>query len=164
MDRIPDVLRVNERGFTLIEVFAAMLVFAFGIMALNRLQIATVKGNTYATDLSQATRIAQDKMEDLLDLTITDTDLADNDLDGTNQDPDQDGVDETGGDRAFGLNDSTAATADHTETNGRFSVFWNIAVDQPIVGSRLVRVSVAWTGADNIPHSIDMDCVKGEFY
>ena len=57
---------IGQRGFTLLEVFAAILVFALGAMALYRLQVATIQSSSFANDLTEATTLAQGKMEELL--------------------------------------------------------------------------------------------------
>jgi type IV pilus modification protein PilV len=52
-------------GFTLLEVLAAMVIFALGILALTRLQIASIQSNSFARQISEATNLAQSKMENL---------------------------------------------------------------------------------------------------
>jgi len=48
-------LHKEERGYTLPEVLAALLFFAFGILALYRLQAAVIKSGAHAGQLTQAT-------------------------------------------------------------------------------------------------------------
>jgi Tfp pilus assembly protein PilV len=61
-------LHKEERGYTLPEVLAALLFFAFGILALYRLQAAVIKSGAHAGQLTQATALAESRMEALLAL------------------------------------------------------------------------------------------------
>lgn len=56
----------NPRGYTLTEVLVGLTIFALGMMALYRLQIASIQNNTLAKQISEGINLAQEKMEDLL--------------------------------------------------------------------------------------------------
>jgi type IV pilus assembly protein PilV len=149
----------HSEGFTLLELLAGIVVFSFGILALYRLQIVSLDGNSYSNDLTQAVVLAQDRVERLMTLPYSDPLLSDTDNDGTGQDTSpSDGVDDNGG--SFGLDDATAATADQNVQNGRYSIFWNIAVDQPLTRSKTIRVIVTWLDKRNIPHRTILNSVK----
>jgi len=62
----------NAKGFTLVEVFVAMLVFLLGFLPLLRLGVASIQGNIYAQQLTRATTLAEAKMERLLAMEYTD--------------------------------------------------------------------------------------------
>lgn len=62
----------NAEGFTLVEVFVAMLVFLLGFLPLLRLGVASIQGNIYAQQLTRATTLAEAKMESLLAMDYTD--------------------------------------------------------------------------------------------
>ena len=152
-------------GFTLIEVLGAILVLGLGILALNRSQISTLNTNLFANELTQATKLAQERIETLTSLPYADPLLNDTDGDGTGQDADFDGVDDNGG--FFGLTHygtPVAEVPDQTQVSGRYTVYWNVAIDQPITGTKTIRVIVRWTGKRNIAHSVVMDTVKGPSY
>jgi len=127
-----DMKKSNQKGFSLIEILIAITVFAIGILAVGKMQIAAIKGNSFANDLTKATTLAQDRMEELIGFPYDDTDLDDTDTD----------------DKA-GLDDNTTATADHNDSNnpvdGRYNIFWNIATDHPINNTKEIRVIVRWT-------------------
>ncbi len=131
-----DMNRDNQRGFSLIEILIAITVFAIGILAVGKMQIAAIKGNSFANDLTKATTLAQDRMEELIGLSYTDP--LNND---TNPPPNGNGT--------AGLDDNTTATADHNDSNnpvdGRYNIFWNIATDHPINNTKEIRVIVRWT-------------------
>jgi type IV pilus assembly protein PilV len=127
-----DMKKSNENGFTLIEVLIAIAVFAIGILAVGKMQITAIKGNYFANDITEATTLAQDRMEKLIGLPYDDT----NSLDDTDTD-----------DKA-GLDDTNAA-ADHNDANnpvdGRYNIFWNIATNHPINNTKEIRVIITWT-------------------
>ncbi len=162
--------RDDQEGFTLLEVLGAILIFALGIMALYRVQIGSINSNAFSNDLSQATKLAEDKIDYLMSLGLENALLADTNGDGTGQDANGNGIDDdnegtsTDGITDFGLGMQTADTADNKETQGRFTILWNVALDQPMPGSRTIRVIVRWTGKHNTDHSITMDTVKGFHY
>ena len=128
-----DMKKSNQKGFSLIEILIAITVFAIGILAVGKMQIAAIKGNSFANDLTKATTLAQDRMEELIGLSYDDTDS----------------LDDTDTDDEAGLDDNTTATADHNDSNnpvdGRYNIFWNIATDHPINNTKEIRVIVRWT-------------------
>ncbi len=63
--------RVNQDGFTLVEVFVAMMIFLLGILPLFRLEIAAIEGNSYAQQLTKATGLGEARMEELLAMSYT---------------------------------------------------------------------------------------------
>ena len=63
---------INQRGFTLLEVVAAIVAFAFGSLALYRLQAATIMGNSFSNELTRGNALAQDRMERLMALPYLD--------------------------------------------------------------------------------------------
>ena len=62
---------MTNKGFTLLELVVAILVFAVGIMGIAKMQSLSVMGNSYGMHLSQAVNIAQDKLEELQDLPFS---------------------------------------------------------------------------------------------
>jgi type IV pilus assembly protein PilV len=123
---IIDMNRDSQRGFTLIEILIAITIFAIGILAVGSMQVAAIKGNSIANDLTEATTLAQDRMEKLIGLPYTDADLLD-----------------TNGNQDNGLDD-TDATADHNDANDRYNIFWNVATNYPIDNTKKIRVIVTW--------------------
>jgi type IV pilus assembly protein PilV len=71
------VKRVRDRkGFTLIEVLVGLIILAIGLLGIAAMQITAVKGNTFSNRLTQASYAAQDRLEFLKTLPITDDALA----------------------------------------------------------------------------------------
>lgn len=129
----------DNRGFTLTEIMIALAVFTIGILAVNAMQTASIKGNSKARQITEAGNLASDRIEKIITLDYDDPALEDTDGDGTDQDADLDGVDDDGGN--FGLNHDTAATADQNAASldGNYKIFWNIAVDQPLINNKTIR-------------------------
>ena len=67
--------RDYESGYTLIETMIAIAIFAIGFLAIASLQIAASKTNRAGSDYTQATTIATDRMERLMNLPYGDGDL-----------------------------------------------------------------------------------------
>lgn len=102
----------NQEGFTLLEVIAAVGVFAFGMLALCRLQAATVVSNSMSNEMTKANTLIQERMETLMTWPIKDPGngnpyLRDADGSGTGKDSNGDGVDDTPT-RNFGLGYATS--------------------------------------------------------
>ena len=152
-----------EQGFTLIEILIAITVFAIGILAVGKMQITAIQGNSRANHLTEAVTLAQSKIEELISLNYNDPLLDDGDLDGTNQDADDDGIDDGGND--FGLNDNTVGSADGTDqyhtpgNNLQYNIFWNIAPDEPTTDTKIVRVIVTWSHG-GLTRNVSFDAVK----
>jgi len=156
-------ISTDEQGFTLIEILIAITVFAIGILAVGKMQITAIQGNSRANHLTEAATIAQSKMEELISLNYNDPLLDDGDLDGTNQDADDDGIDDGGND--FGLNDNTVGNADGTDQyqavgNLKYNIFWNIAPDEPTTDTKIIRVIVTWRSHGGLTRNVSFDAVK----
>jgi len=55
----------SQQGFSLVEVLVAILLLTVGILALAQMQTKAVASNAFGNQLTQATFLAQDKMEEL---------------------------------------------------------------------------------------------------
>jgi len=55
----------NDNGFTLIEVLIAIVILSVGLLGMAALTTGIIKGNRLSNDLTTATTLAQDKMEDI---------------------------------------------------------------------------------------------------
>jgi prepilin-type N-terminal cleavage/methylation domain-containing protein len=150
--------RKNQEGFTLVEILIAIAILAFGLLAVATMQVRAIKTNAIASGISQGLTLGQAKVEELMNLAFSNPALGDTDGDGTDQDIDEDGFDDDGDN--FGLN-HTAGEADHTtsETNDGYTIQWNIAVDEPAISSKTIRVIVTWTEKGR-NKSIKLDFVK----
>jgi type IV pilus modification protein PilV len=63
--RIKFLKKGFQEGFSLVEVLVAILLLTVGILALAQMQTKAVASNAFGNQLTQATFLAQDKMEEL---------------------------------------------------------------------------------------------------
>lgn len=56
---------IGKNGFTLIEVMASMIILSIGVLGLAPMIISAIQGNSFGDDMTDATLIAQDKIEEL---------------------------------------------------------------------------------------------------
>ena len=131
---------LQQEGYTLVEILIAIAILAFGLLAVATMQVTAIKTNAIARGISQGLTLGQTKVEELMNLAYSA--LNDTDLDGTDEDADDDGIDDDGGN--FGLND-TGNDSDNEEQNGRYTIYWNVAVNEPVISSKTIRVIVTWT-------------------
>ncbi|MBU1343059.1 MAG: prepilin-type N-terminal cleavage/methylation domain-containing protein [Proteobacteria bacterium] len=136
------ILKKTDQGFTLIEIMITMLILSIGILGISAMQIHAISDNSYGMDLTECATLGQNKLEQLLAIDYNDATLNDTDGDGTGQDTNNDGIDNSGNN--FGLGHNTTGTADFNETNGNYTIFWNIAIDEPVTGSKKISIIVTW--------------------
>jgi len=148
--------RSNQEGFTLLEVLISLAVFSIGVLAVVALQTSAIQGNSSANHMTEASILAQDKVEELMTLPITHAFLND-------QDGDDGGAGVGGGldDVGFDGNPGTQGDADYqiTQDNNFYSVHWNVARNYPNTNNRTIRVIVTWNQGGRA-RSVSFDCVR----
>jgi type IV pilus assembly protein PilV len=72
---IRTIIKKND-GFTILEVVMASAIFAIGILGVCALQTAAIKTISSANDTTVGTTHAQDKLEELIELPFSDSDLS----------------------------------------------------------------------------------------
>ena len=55
----------NNNGFTLLEILIAIVLLCIGLLAMASLTVGIMGGNLFSNQLTTATTLAQDKMEDI---------------------------------------------------------------------------------------------------
>ena len=60
----PDAKR-HQQGYSMVEVMVAILILTIGLLALAKMQTQAVASNSFGNQLTQATFLAQDKLEEL---------------------------------------------------------------------------------------------------
>jgi len=60
----------NNEGFTLIEVMIALVVLAFGILAVVGLFSNSIKGNAMGRRVTEATSLAQNRVDELMTVAV----------------------------------------------------------------------------------------------
>lgn len=66
---------MNRKGFTLIEVLIGLVLLAVGLLAIAGMQITSVKSNSFSSNITQASIMAQDRLEILRNLPMGHADL-----------------------------------------------------------------------------------------
>jgi len=66
----PASTRFGSGGFTLIEVVMTMVLLSVGLLSLAPLMVSVVQGNRFAQNLSTATSLAEDRLEEITKHTV----------------------------------------------------------------------------------------------
>jgi prepilin-type N-terminal cleavage/methylation domain-containing protein len=66
----------KQKGFTLIEVIAVLIILAIGFLAIGTMQITSTRGGYFSSNVTRATIYAQDKLEYLKSLSYSDSHLS----------------------------------------------------------------------------------------
>jgi len=61
----PKNKKQNDNGFTLLEVLIAIVVLSVGLLGMASLTVGIINGNKFSNDVTMATTLGQDKMEDV---------------------------------------------------------------------------------------------------
>ena len=113
----------REAGFTLLEVIAAIAILCFGLLAVASMQTGAIQGNYTARIQTEATTWAQDRMERLLGLPYSDTNL-----------------DDTGGYTADPFSPAPAGyTVTYEVDDGAVA-----NPNNPVLNTKLIRVRITW--------------------
>jgi len=67
---------LGEKGFTLIEVAAGLVILAIGLLGIAAMQVTSTMGGYFSNNVTQATILAQDKLEYLKNLSYSDSNLS----------------------------------------------------------------------------------------
>lgn len=124
----------GEKGFTLLEIMLATCILSFGLLAVASLQAAAIKGNYFADGVSNGSNWAADKMEKLIATAY--------------QDYNDSNLLDTDGDGDGGLEDASGAEADYQETQGDYTIFWNISDNAVLNNTKTICVIVTWDDHD----------------
>jgi len=79
---------IGRKGFSLVEVLIGLIILAIGILAIAGLQITSIVGTSFSNNLTQASVLAQDRLEFLKGLPLNDARLDT----GTYNDPSDIGI------------------------------------------------------------------------
>ncbi len=74
----PNLISIHQssRGFTLIEVLIAIVVFSIGLLALSALHTSAIRGNSSAYGLTDTTLAASSRLESILAADYSDSSLS----------------------------------------------------------------------------------------
>ncbi|MDD3951717.1 MAG: prepilin-type N-terminal cleavage/methylation domain-containing protein [Desulfobacterales bacterium] len=130
----------GEGGFTLVEVLIAMVVAAIGFLGLAMMQVTAIQANSHASKYTQASILAQERIEELNSEYLDPDDSTNNDLKIGSTGTDTD-IDETGA--PGGVFTRTWTVSDH----GDFTRAVTVVVTWNGLGlNRTVRLSTITMG------------------
>lgn len=112
---------LKSRGFSLVEVLVAMTVFTIGILAVMAMQSTSIGSTAAANRMSNATNIASEELERLMNQGYDHADLA------------------------AGVHQLAAPVV---TVQDQYSVIWTVTADTPILGSKRI-VLTAVNSTDN---------------
>jgi len=67
---------MGKKGFTLIEMLIGLVVLAIGLLAIAGMQLTSVRANYFSGNMTQASILAQDRLESLRQLDYSDAALS----------------------------------------------------------------------------------------
>lgn len=157
-------------GFTLIEVIVALAVLTIGILSVNAMQTAAVRGNMTASDITISSTWASDRVEQIFSMDYSDLttgadgirsvqDVNDNGIDDDDEGGGLDGI------ANFGLEQDTVATADGDDVSpdGKYTILWNVAENVPMPDTKTVYVIVTRNDRGTVK-SVTLRHVKARYF
>ncbi len=80
------IKKIDQNGFTLVEVMVAMVILSYGILGIASMNSRSAQGNKDALNLSMASNVVQDTIENMMSMDFNDanyfTDTNGNGADG----------------------------------------------------------------------------------
>jgi len=116
------VKTTGEGGFTLLEVIVAVSILTFGLLAVASMQMTAIRGNYNASNITEATTVAQDRLEELMGLPYGHNDLIDSAGGGVTDHPDPP--------------TPTAATG--------YTINYTVDSDTLVTNAKLIELTVTW--------------------
>ena len=122
---------IGEKGFTLLEVIVAISILTFGLLAVASMQMTAIRGNYNASNITEATTVAQDRLEDLMGLLYSDPLL----------------------DPGNGLSDPAPPSP------SGYTITYDVSGNNPIINTRLITMTVQWQDK-GVQKQTVLTCVK----
>ena len=122
---------IGGGGFTLLEVIVAISILTFGLLAVASMQMTAIRGNYNASNITEATTVAQDRLEDLMGLLYSDPLL----------------------DPGNGLSDPAPPSP------SGYTITYDVLNNNPMANTRLIAVTVKWQDKGVQKQSV-LTCVK----
>jgi len=61
---------MNKKGFSLLELLIGLVILSIGLLAIAGMQVTSVRGNFFSKNITEASYVAQDRMEFLNNLQL----------------------------------------------------------------------------------------------
>jgi len=114
-------------GFTLLEVMAAIFVLAVGILALDAMQLSSIRGNATAGSMSEAMILGRRHLETLLRLPY-----------------DHPALEDIIGHNAPEFPGPQSHPPEHQAHEGGYTISWNVTDDFLAPGTKSILLAVSW--------------------
>lgn len=137
----------NEGGFTLIEVMISISILTIGLLAVASMQMSAIRGNNMSDNTTCALALAEDKMEELLGLSYSHADLANDPAAGNDSDLDS----------IVNVDHEEAGIGENGLSPGHFRRIWNIADNTPMSNNKTITVIVTW---NEDKHKVSLSSIK----
>lgn len=124
----------SDNGFTLLEVLIAIVILSVGLLGMASLTVGIINGNKFSNDLTTATTLAQDKMEDMRRLGYS------------------------------GTSATTTTTTENYNSITGYEAYKRVTVttvDNPVVGMKTVTVTAYWQDAVK-EHSVELKTILAQ--
>lgn len=125
-------MRVNQYGFTILELLIAITILTIGLLGVARMQVSAIRGNYMSGNTTAALALAEQKMEDLLHKEYAHADLTEGQHEQTT-------IDEAG------------------QPGGIYHRIWVIQDNVPIPNTKTIVITVRW---DHDRHHVSLSCIK----
>jgi len=142
----------NNTGFTLVEVMVAIVVLTIGILGAGAMQVSVLNDNAGSYDMTEATALALDQVEDIMTWNYTDARLND----------DNDTAYNRIGTGAGNLRIRTIATNGDliAAASDNYTIYLDITNNTPVAtNSKTIRVDVVWREGANL-QTVSMNFIK----
>ena len=175
----------NREGFTLLEVLISLAVLAIGMLGIAGMMLMSIRGNTSASRISEATNLAQDKIEEIraadytnlygscnspalwnggdpLKCTEAPTNMAE--ADGTLFGASDNGTngDEVANDGKWTYQFASPPATEPLDNN--FELIWGVQRNFPGIGLIWGFAEASWTDSTGNPHTIRLETVKDSIF
>ena len=122
---------IGAKGFTLLEVIVAISILTFGLLAVASMQMTAIRGNYNASNITEATTVAQDRLENLMGLLYSDT----------------------------LMNPGTDKSDPAPPSPSGYTITYDVLNNIPITNTRLIAVTVQWQDK-GVQKQTVLTCVK----
>jgi len=150
----------NNRGFTLIEIMIAMVIFVVGMLSVAAMQTSATKGNNTANRSTRAFTWCSDRMEVLMSLPYTDANLVGAPDPGTTYAPAQ---------TADGIDNDYDGQIDEVGESGVVTITWNVVDNDGVTGvppppdnTKSITVTVFWRTPLGKQKSLTLNTVRAQ--
>ncbi|MBU4153399.1 MAG: prepilin-type N-terminal cleavage/methylation domain-containing protein [Proteobacteria bacterium] len=150
-----NLLIKNNNGFTLIEVLVTITVLSIGILGAGAMQLSVLNGNAGSYDLTEATALALDQVENIIALDYNDPLFSD----------DNDTPYQRIGDQVVGgglMIRTINSVGDNSVVSDNYTIFMDITDNVPAIDSKTIRVDVVWTEGDKLK-TVSMNYIKTRY-